>query len=44
MGDYWAAGASGFGLGSALFTPDKAVPAIGRDARRFVDAMQRLLG
>jgi 2-dehydro-3-deoxyphosphogalactonate aldolase len=44
MGDYWAAGASGFGLGSALFTPDKAVPAVGRDARRFVEAMRRLLG
>jgi 2-dehydro-3-deoxyphosphogalactonate aldolase len=39
MGAYLAAGASGFGLGSALFAPDLA-PAIGRErAQAFVAAL-----
>lgn len=42
MAGYWAAGASGFGLGSALFHPDRPTCDIAAAARRFVDAMTRL--
>ena len=44
MPDYWAAGAAGFGVGSALFKPGKPVEAIASDARRLVAAMRKLLG
>lgn len=42
MADYWAAGASGFGLGSALFKPDRPVADIAAAARRFVEAVAQL--
>ncbi len=42
MKDYVAAGASGFGLGSALFTPAMSVEEIGRNARAFATAWQAL--
>lgn len=42
MADYWAAGASGFGLGSALFKPGKPLQAIQDDAARFVQSFKML--
>ena len=42
MKDYVAAGANGFGLGSALFTPAMSAPEIGRNARDFADAWKAL--
>jgi 2-dehydro-3-deoxyphosphogalactonate aldolase len=44
MADYWAAGASGFGLGSALFKPDRPVAEIAAAADRFIAAVNRLRG
>ena len=38
MGPFVAAGASGFGLGSALYKPGKSVADIQRDAQAFVQA------
>jgi 2-dehydro-3-deoxyphosphogalactonate aldolase len=38
MGDYRAAGASGFGIGSALFAPGLDTPQIGSNARDFAAA------
>jgi 2-dehydro-3-deoxyphosphogalactonate aldolase len=38
MGDYLAAGATGFGIGGALFTPGKPLDAIAADARSIVAA------
>jgi 2-dehydro-3-deoxyphosphogalactonate aldolase len=38
MGDYLAAGAAGFGIGGALFTPGKPLDAIAADARSIVAA------
>jgi 2-dehydro-3-deoxyphosphogalactonate aldolase len=38
MGDYLAAGAAGFGIGGALFTPGKPLDAIAADARAIVAA------
>lgn len=38
MSPYRAAGAAGFGLGSALFRPDLPVEEVGRNARAFADA------
>lgn len=38
MPDYLAAGATGFGLGSSLFRPGKALDAIASDARAIVQA------
>jgi 2-dehydro-3-deoxyphosphogalactonate aldolase len=38
MAAYRAAGATGFGLGSALFTPAMAVEEVAANARRFVEA------
>jgi 2-dehydro-3-deoxyphosphogalactonate aldolase len=40
MGDYLAAGAAGFGIGGALFTPGKPLDAIAADARAIVAAFQ----
>jgi 2-dehydro-3-deoxyphosphogalactonate aldolase len=37
-----AAGANGFGLGSALFTPTMSVPEISRNARDFATAWKAL--
>lgn len=42
MKPYVDAGADGFGLGSALFTPTMAVEEIGRNARDFASAWQTL--
>ena len=39
MVDYLKAGASGFGLGSALFKPDLSLPTLRDNARAFVDAL-----
>ncbi len=38
MGPWIAAGAAGFGLGSALYQPGKSAALVGRDADRFVAA------
>ena len=38
MGPWIAAGAAGFGLGSALYQPGKSAALVGRDAARFVAA------
>lgn len=42
MKPYVDAGANGFGLGSALFTPAMSVEEIGRNARAFSDAWKAL--
>ncbi len=42
MKPYVDAGADGFGLGSALFTPAMSVEEIGRNARDFASAWQTL--
>jgi 2-dehydro-3-deoxyphosphogalactonate aldolase len=39
MADYLEAGASGFGLGSALFKPDLSLQALEANARAFADAI-----
>jgi len=41
MGAYFSAGASGFGLGSALFTPDMPPAAVRQRAEAFVSALAR---
>lgn len=40
MGDYLTAGAAGFGIGGALFTPGKPLAAIAADARAIVAAFK----
>jgi 2-dehydro-3-deoxyphosphogalactonate aldolase len=40
MGDYLAAGITGFGIGGALFKPGKPTEAIARDARAMVEAFR----
>jgi 2-dehydro-3-deoxyphosphogalactonate aldolase len=42
MKSYVEAGADGFGLGSALFTPAMSVQDIARNARSFADAWRNL--
>ena len=42
MADYWAAGARGFGIGSALFKPGAATEAVAESAKRFVAAARDL--
>lgn len=42
MADYWAAGANGFGLGSALFKPGLSLAEVEDNARRFVAAFERI--
>jgi 2-dehydro-3-deoxyphosphogalactonate aldolase len=44
MGDYLAAGAAGFGIGGALFTPGKPLAAIAADARAIVTAFNAARG
>lgn len=44
MGGWWQAGADGFGLGSALFTPGMAPEEVGKCARAFVQALGALRG
>lgn len=41
MGAFLEAGASGFGLGSALFKPDLSLPTLASNAKAFVDAIGR---
>jgi 2-dehydro-3-deoxyphosphogalactonate aldolase len=42
MGPYVAAGAAGFGLGSALYRPGDSAARVGENARAFVDAWRGL--
>lgn len=42
MRDYWLAGASGFGIGGALYQSGKSIDAIAASAREFVLAMNTL--
>ncbi len=42
MAEYVAAGASGFGLGSALYKPGRTPAAVSSSARRFVEAWRAL--
>jgi 2-dehydro-3-deoxyphosphogalactonate aldolase len=44
MKPYVDAGASGFGLGSALFAPAMTTDEIGRNARAFAQAWKALQG
>ena len=44
MAAYRAAGADGFGIGSALFQPGLAIAALGQNAARFVAAWRTLAG
>jgi 2-dehydro-3-deoxyphosphogalactonate aldolase len=44
MKPYVDAGADGFGLGSALFTPQMPADEVGRNARTFADAWAALKG
>ena len=44
MKPYVDAGAHGFGLGSALFTPSLSAEDVGRNARAFADAWKSLRG
>ena len=43
MADYWRAGAAGFGVGSALYKPGKALATIAESARVFVDRARELM-
>ena len=43
LGDYLAAGAAGFGLGSALYKPGMSPTQVRENAVRFCEAMARLL-
>jgi 2-dehydro-3-deoxyphosphogalactonate aldolase len=42
MGEYWAAGANGFGLGSALYKPGATPEQVGKSAAKFKAAVQLL--
>ncbi|WP_319411678.1 2-dehydro-3-deoxy-6-phosphogalactonate aldolase [uncultured Cohaesibacter sp.] len=42
MADYWAAGAAGFGLGSALYKPGMSTEQVGANARAFIEAIEAL--
>jgi len=42
MGEYWAAGASGFGLGSALYKPGAQPAQVAENARAFMSALGKL--
>ena len=43
LASYWNVGAKGFGLGSALYKPGKAIDTIASDAKRFVEKMRELM-
>ena len=43
LASYWSVGAKGFGLGSALYKPGKAIDEIASDAKRFVEKMRELM-
>jgi 2-dehydro-3-deoxyphosphogalactonate aldolase len=40
MAGYFAAGANGFGLGSALYKPGMSAQEVGMNARRFIEALK----
>ena len=42
MADYWAAGAAGFGLGSALYKSGMSTDEVGRNAVAFMEAIEAL--
>jgi len=42
MGEYWAAGANGFGLGSALYKPGATPDQVGKTAAKFKAAVELL--
>lgn len=42
MGDWWGAGASGFGIGSGLYKPGMPAAEIGRLAAQYVAALTEL--
>jgi 2-dehydro-3-deoxyphosphogalactonate aldolase len=42
MGEYWAAGANGFGLGSALYKPGATPEQVAKSAAKFKAAVQLL--
>jgi 2-dehydro-3-deoxyphosphogalactonate aldolase len=42
MAPYWAAGAGGFGLGSALYKPGSSAPTVADQARAFIGALAPL--
>ena len=42
MADYWAAGAAGFGLGSALYKAGMSVDQVGTNAAAFIEAINAL--
>ena len=42
MADYARAGATGFGLGSALYTPGASADLVGANARRFADSWRAI--
>jgi 2-dehydro-3-deoxyphosphogalactonate aldolase len=44
MGEYLAAGATGFGIGGSLFRPGKAIAEIATDARAMVEAFREVTG
>jgi 2-dehydro-3-deoxyphosphogalactonate aldolase len=44
MGEYWAAGANGFGLGSALYKPGADPAQVAASATQFVAALRKIRG
>ena len=42
MAEYMRAGATGFGLGSAIYKPGTSADLVGANARRFVDALRQV--
>ena len=42
MADYWAAGANGFGLGSALYKPGSTPAQVATSAAQFVAALRKI--
>jgi 2-dehydro-3-deoxyphosphogalactonate aldolase len=42
MGEYWAAGANGFGLGSSLYKPGATADEVGKAAAKFQAALDLL--
>jgi 2-dehydro-3-deoxyphosphogalactonate aldolase len=44
MGEYWAAGANGFGLGSALYKPGTPPAAVSGHAAQFLTTLRKLKG
>jgi 2-dehydro-3-deoxyphosphogalactonate aldolase len=44
MGEYWAAGANGFGLGSALYKSGASPAQVAASAAQFVGALRKIRG